>query len=408
MARIGDNVDQTKDPKKIKAPAINQLRAGGSGGVNTAGFGGLNYDTSNTPVNKSGQPIPTVLPSLVVAKQPTSQPTSTRGGVANVPTINSMLTDIGRTTRPALANNVASNTPAVPAITPDTSITSPAQIGQRPNLPNSNSLTQLALASNVDPNKSYMTADNGVKTLNVAGGTISSSSPNFGNSSVKRLADLDQTLANDKNTDIIAHRAESAALADQRYNDAYRGGLSRSEYENPNGVTQLGKRLDQARASGDYQGVHILNGLLKEQMGNATTLAGQDQQNRNAQLTSQIASQKLGFDMAKSDRDFEANQSNKGIDQSIEVQKAQSNIDKGINEQYNNPANMAASWSPSQSFEFVASQNGNIGAHLGKIVGPQNAEEIRKEPDITRRAQRLQSLGLSPDQVKQLLTSLQQ
>ena len=69
---------------------------------------------------------------------------------------------------------------------------------------------------------------------------------------------------------------------------------------------------------------------------------------------------------------------------------------------------MASAWSPSQSFEFVASQNGNLGAHLGKIVGPQTAEEIRKEGDINKRAQRLQSLGLSPDQVKQLLMSLQQ
>jgi hypothetical protein len=33
MQRIGDQVDQTKDTKKIKAPTNNQLKTGGAGGV---------------------------------------------------------------------------------------------------------------------------------------------------------------------------------------------------------------------------------------------------------------------------------------------------------------------------------------------------------------------------------------
>jgi hypothetical protein len=361
---------------------------------------GLNYDTSNTSINKSGQPISIAAPSTPVTSQPLTQSTSTRGGVSSIPTINSMLNDIGRTTKPALANNATSNTPAVPVITPDTSITSPAQIGQRPNLPNSNSLTQPALASNVDPNKSYMTADNGVKTLNVAGGTISSSSPNFGNSSVKRLADLDQTLANDKNPDIIAHRAESAAMADQRYNNAYRNGLTPEQYNDPNGVTQLRKQFDNARASGDQYAAGNFQKMLLEQMGNATTARGQDIQNQNSQLTAQTDSARLGYDITKDAQSFEAAQKNKGIDQSIEVQKAQANNEKNFAEQINNPQTMFAEKSVPQSFMTANRAGVNTWNSLDNIVGPSNAERVRAETDPNKQYALLKAYGLDDDMIK--------
>jgi hypothetical protein len=197
-------------------------------------------------------------------------------------------------------------------------------------------------------------------------------------------------------------------MADQRYNDYFRGGLSRNEYENPTGSTQLMKSMLEAIGRNDVEGYKTYQALLTEQLGNETTRAGQNITAENARLSGQLEAARLGQTQIKDQQTFNATQQNKGIDQSIETQKIQANIDKSINEQYNNPTNMAASWSPSQSFEFVSSQQGNLGAHLGKIVGPQTAEEIRREPDITRRAQRLQSLGLSPDQVKQLLMSLQQ
>jgi hypothetical protein len=197
-------------------------------------------------------------------------------------------------------------------------------------------------------------------------------------------------------------------MADQRYNDAYRGGLTRAEYENPNSANNLRLAMLDSQSRGDMSGFIANKKGWLEQLGNETTKRGQDVTAEGNKLSTQSANAKLGYDISKDERNFGATQTNKQNDQSIEIQKAQSNIDKSINEQYNNPANMATSWSPAQSFEFVASQNGNLGAHLGKIVGPQTAEGMRREPDVNKRAQRLQALGLSPDQVKQLLMSLQQ
>jgi hypothetical protein len=507
---LGDTPNQTKKPKDIKAPAINQLRAGGAGGDSTAALGSNNFNvpkpqtvgdlvgssadnlvpkfptpnqtvsyqpnaplptgpkppmvefntqridavkneinsglqsinklmdtagtnpkpagaptlgnyptgSNNGMLNKSGQPIAAVSPTPTIPALPTTETINTRGGPVTRP-IEADRTatrgsNPGLTTldRPTLASNINPVTPLTPE--PTTSPIALLSANGTPIRAGTVTAAQNTISSTPTPNlgqlggASYMTNNNGVKTLNVAGGSISSSSPNFGNSSPQRLADLDKTIANNADPERARLRAESAAMADQRYNDAYRGGLTRAEYENPNSANNLRLAMLDSQSRGDMSGFIANKKGWLEQLGNETTKRGQDVTAEGNKLSTQSANAKLGYDISKDERNFGATQTNKQNDQSIEIQKAQSNIDKSINEQYNNPANMATSWSPAQSFEFVASQNGNLGAHLGKIVGPQTAEGMRREPDVNKRAQRLQALGLSPDQVKQLLMSLQQ
>jgi hypothetical protein len=352
--RVGDLVDQTKKPKDNKAPAIAQLKATGGGAINNNNVAGA---TSIPGVQRVGNSFSGTTGSWESPTPP-----------IQAPTINNP-TSIQAAPTPKPLVDLSGNVPT--------------------------------------PNASISTLGN-IKTMDVTGGTISSSSPKFGNSSPQRLADLDKTLANDKNPDVIANRLASSQMADQRYNDAYRNGLSSNEYNNPLGSTQLMKGLQTAKANNDIVGFGMYRDLLKEQLGNETTRAGQNVSAENAKIANQSASAKLGYDAIKDQQSFEANQRNKGIDQSIEVQRAQSGIEKNVSDLINNPQYMSETKSPSQTFSDVNRLGGDVAQSLDSIVGPKTSNEFRNTQDIKGRVEILQRMGLSPDQIQLMMMRYQQ
>jgi hypothetical protein len=226
--------------------------------------------------------------------------------------------------------------------------------------------------------RSSISIDNGVKTLSAGGGTISSSSPNFGNSSPQRLADLDRTLANDKNPDVIAHRLASSQMADQRYNDAYRGGLSAKEFDNPLGSNQIFKRMNDAKAAGDISGFTSNRDLLKEQLGNETTRAGQNVSAENAKIANQSASAKLGYDAIKDQNTLNQARELKQDDQRIAAQAHNDTVTQNF-----------ANWSADSTKGGGASPNTKLAtaAQLGiitddaTIIGTDNTKRLSEESD---------------------------
>ena len=402
---LGDlPVDQTKTPKK--KPLVSQQVQGGAGGVNTAAAG-----SNNMQVGRQGA---YTLPTPVIGSAPsvqrdraggiikdTSTPTSTRG--TSVPGVKRVGDVFSGTT---------GSWDAPPPSTIPLAATTPSQQSldtQQQTITPSFGVAGMNKATPaLGDTGSYISTEGGVKTLHVGGGTISSSSPKFGLSTPQRLADLDQTIANDRNPQIIANRAAEAARVQKRFDDSLRGGLSRADYENPLGSTQLMKGLQEARARNDIVGFGMYRDLLKEQLGNETTRAGQNVTAQGNLLSTQSDIAKLGQAQAQAQQTFEATQKNKGIEQSIDVQKAQASIEKNVSDLINSPEYMNESKSPSQTFSDVNRLGGDVSKSLDSIVGPQTANAFRNERDINRRAQLLQSMGLSPDQVTLMLTRYQQ
>lgn len=334
---LGDKPkDQTVAPKK--APKLAQLTANSNinaGGNNTAAAGSNNFSNIQSPERAkldTGLAKPGIFSTSGIMQGIANIIEGTNTSIPDIkPVFNSTPIDQKATIAPTtLASNITN---------PDNTITSPAQIGRVAPLPYSptgasssigtpsstgtSGSEEMTLAEKYPgiPRPSYMTNEDGLKTLHVAGGTISSRSPRFGNSTPERLADLDKTLAYDRDPQVIANRAAEAERVQKSFDNSLRGGLSRQEYENPLGSTQLMKGLQAAKARGDAVGFGMYRDLLKEQLGNETTRAGQQGAAENARLSNQAEAARLGYTQAKDISTAEALQRNKGIEQSIDVQK---------------------------------------------------------------------------------------
>lgn len=384
---LGDSVDQTKKPKK--APAINQLTANanvGAGGNNTAAAGsnnvfapgkGLDYNP-NVPASPTlGQQfqqggLKGLLPNNPLTMKGLGEGIQdVQAGAAAILGGRQAGMDVLNKSAPVSAPTLTINPPTAPSaiqlgsnITPSQQSLDAQQNTITPNF-GMGGINKDVSQLGVTP--SSMSNVNGIKALSAGGGTISSSSPNFGNSTPQRLADLDQTLANDRNLQVIANRSASSQMADQRMVNT-----------NSLNSANLMSKLQTAKANNDIVGFGMYRDLLKEQLGNDTTRAGQNITGQDARLANQQANARLGYDINKEQASQLQTRQLKESDQGIEAQKHNDTVTQN----YMNWATDATKggMAPAATKFSAAAQLGIV-PDASTIFGADDARKLSEEKD---------------------------
>jgi len=366
-----DDFDQTVRPRK--KPKLAQLTANsqaGAGGDNTASNGSRNF------IQKFGAPGSSGEQLAKTFKQGGIIGVLGEGAKQTYEDIAPVVSGTGRVLKEAL---VGESTPAKLAPTPlANNIATPSP---KPIVP----IEQPPISSG----PISLSRIGETKTLEGPGFSVSSSSPRLGNITQPELSSLERTIANDKNPEVIQHRAESAALSQKSYDDYLRGGKTRAEFEseqsNPLSTSSLYSNLQKARQVGDVQGFSLYKGLLDKQIKAGATTPRDT-----------VEAAKLGYNQLKDQRAFDAGQTNKLTDQAISIQNKKAENTLGLLKAWHSPESMSSEMSPGQKLQQALGTGANISQLDTDIFGSDVSSQLHNAPDRTTKLKIL--LGqLSPE-----------
>jgi hypothetical protein len=352
------DVDETKTPKK-KGPVATQQTQGGIGGNNTASDGATALQTTQAggtralgvPAEVLSQPLSQTLSNTAAnIRQKGILGSAIEGGQTSLGEIGGQTTNYMKSLIQGGKNVLFGSGEQAP-----TAPTAPAAPAT-PEVASLNPSTPLTPDAATKPLNYFggtqLNTDAGVKTLSGPQFQVSSTSPKLGNMTPGQVGSLDTTLAMNRNPDVIAHRAESARLADQRYADA------RTQSPSPNSSENLLKAYDEARASGNIGRASMMSQAYIHQLGNEASMANAKTQADSTSATSQNAQQRLGFDMTKSQAELGQARELKQSDQMIEAQKHNDQVTQNYANWVTDPAK--GGMAPAATKFHVASQLGVV------------------------------------------------
>jgi hypothetical protein len=413
----------------------------GSGGDSTASFGSNNFngtigswDTAkpalgivgavqpNTPIDKSGNPTQSLIPTIKTF--PTTSTTNTRGGVIKIGVGDGINARTGRGASAPVATSVpgvqrsgnsfsgttgswdsASPIAPKPALSSDASITNPAQIGQRPNLPNSSNSISPKVGDVTSTPFVTTSSNNGVNTWNTPKGSISSST--LGNISPQRLADLNSRIAADTAPGMDEKRAVQAKIVSDRMD---RGRELNAYWNKQDTLKEMVGQQQSAANRGYTDDAAKLGAVISD-------VYKEDAAAQATVNSSQLEAQKLGYNMDKDERQFqynankdqkvfEAGQINKERDQGIEITKQRENKAMDLMNLWSNPNSNYSSLDVGTKLSQAISAGADIPKLNNMILGEEGARRVNNAPDNKTRLAILQSM-MSPESFQLYIQAMQ-